>query len=118
MMRRAYHRRRGLRGMGDVLDDPLGLDITGGVTGPIGEDSGTFVGPTLAMLNPSNPGATKTCADGSMVYVGQGCPSVFASISGNCSTSLISGVCNWMVYAAIGGGLLLLVLGMSGGRRR
>jgi hypothetical protein len=53
-----------------------------------------------------------------MVYVGQGCPSVFASISGNCSTSLISGVCNWMVYAAIGGGLLLLVLGMSGGRRR
>ena len=112
------HRRRGMRGMGSVLSDPLGLDITGGVTGPIGDGSDTFVGPTLAMLNPSNPGATKTCADGSMVYVGQGCPSVLASIAGNCSMSLVSGVCDWMIYAAIGGGVLLVVLGMSGGRRR
>jgi hypothetical protein len=28
------------RGLGEIVDDPLGIDITGGHTGPIGTDSG------------------------------------------------------------------------------
>jgi hypothetical protein len=35
LMRRTSRR----RGFGAILSDPLGLDITGGATGPIGDDS-------------------------------------------------------------------------------
>ena len=33
-------RRTSRRGLGEIVDDPLGIDITGGHTGPIGTDSG------------------------------------------------------------------------------
>lgn len=82
-MRRTSRR----RGVGEILSDPLGLDITGGATGPIGDDDSVT----------SNSGSGDYCIE-------------LSSGSSFC-VSLVT------VALVVGGGILALAVLSGGRRR-